>query len=132
MRATCPGSTFFGSRQRALRFMSMMDGKVQEQIDSLHLGGSSDHLPVEVQTVGIEQAEAAPVVFPPDSWKNLLQKNLVAVAVNDVDVRLLADRLSQGLDLVAIEVDEEVLLERWLDLQRVQRAALDPGSRGLR
>ena len=32
---------------------------------------------------------------------------------------------AQLLDLVAVEIDEEVLVERRLDLQRVQRAAGD-------
>ena len=45
--------------------------------------------------------------------------------MQQLDTGVVADEVTKVLDLVSVEVEEEELLERRLDEQRVERAARD-------
>ena len=66
-------------------------GKVQKQLNASHLTGRLDYVPVEIQAIRIEQAEATTVVFKPDLRENLFQQNSVAIALIDLYLAPITD-----------------------------------------
>ena len=65
--------------------------KVQEHFHTPHLASIGDNFPVQMEPVRIEHAKGAPVVLPSNLRKNLVEENLVAVSLENLNVRTRSD-----------------------------------------
>jgi hypothetical protein len=90
-------------------------GKFKKHVDRPHLPGGFDHFPIQLQTIGIEQAHPASKLFPANLWKNFLQQNAVTVTFVKMDILALLRELSQQRYLLPIYIDEMILTERRAD-----------------
>jgi hypothetical protein len=127
MRAACLGETPAGFRQSAFA-IGVHDRKVQEEVNRPRVPRRLDHLPVQVEAIGIEQAQPTAMLLPAHLRKDVLKEDLVAITGVDVDIGPIARQPLEVLDLVAIHIDQEELFEWRSHVERVTWASADHGS----
>ena len=108
-----------------------IDHEVQEHVDRAHLPGRLDYFPFEIDVVWIEQAKRTLVVLVFHLRKHFFEQNLVAVPVVDVDLFPWPGEFTELRGAFRVRVDEVILREWRLSVQRDQRATLDDGFRRL-
>lgn len=77
-----------------------------------------------MEAVWIQYAQSASILAILDVRKHLLAKDLVAVALQHMNVfsRANVSKSTKLTHLVAIQINEVVLIERWLKQERIERA----------
>ena len=62
------------------------DREVQEEVDAAHLAGTTEHFPVEIEAIRINQTQRPPTILILRARQDLAQRHLVAVARRDKDL----------------------------------------------
>jgi len=75
-----------------------------------------------MKPIRIKEAKRPPIFLKPYMWKNLFNKNSVAITFVQMHILSLTSFLSKELNLSFVEVDEVKFTKGWFDQKGVQWA----------